>query len=124
MAIPSDGDGLEFTKVKNCLRDKDGLPIDRVQNNPILDTIMYEVEYKYGQKDSLLSNAIEESKFPQVDGEVNRHVLFQDIFDYMYNCTELKEQDEFIMSRTVTKRCRDTTKGVKFLAQWKYGSTT
>ena len=34
------GDGLDFTKVTKCLRDKDGLPIGRAHNNPILDTII------------------------------------------------------------------------------------
>ena len=48
--IPRYGDGPDFAKVTMRLRDKDGLPIGRSNNNPILDTRMYEVEYKDGQK--------------------------------------------------------------------------
>ena len=53
LVIPRDGDGPNFSKVTNRLRDKDRLPICRAHNNSILDTIMYEVEYKYGHKASL-----------------------------------------------------------------------
>ena len=68
-SIPRYVDVPDFYKVTKCLRYKDGLPIDRDQNNPILDTIMYEVEYKYSNKALMSSNAIAEKFFTQVDGE-------------------------------------------------------
>ena len=51
LEIPRDGDGPDFAKVTKRLRDKDA--IGRSHNNPILDTRMYEVEYKDGQKSLL-----------------------------------------------------------------------
>jgi hypothetical protein len=39
LAIPRDGDGPDFAKVVRRLKDKDGLPIGKADNNPILDTI-------------------------------------------------------------------------------------
>ena len=59
-----------------------------------------------------------------MNGEVNWHVLFQEIFEHRYDGTEVKEQDAFITTRTGTKRRRETTKGVEVLFQWKDGSTT
>ena len=106
------------------MRDKYGLPIGRAQNNPILYTIMYEVEYKDGHKYSLASNAIAENMFAQVDGHVNWQVLFQGIFNHRYDSTDVKGQGVFIVTRTGTKRCRETKKGIEFLFQWKYGRTT
>ena len=103
LAIPRDGYGPGFTKVTKGLRDKDGLTIVKFHNNPILDTRLYEVEYKDRHKVLLSANAIEENIFAQLDEEVNRHVLFQDIFDHGYNGTEVKEQDAFITTRTKTK---------------------
>ena len=38
---PRYGDGPDFSKVTNCLRDKDGLPIGISHNNPIMDTKIY-----------------------------------------------------------------------------------
>ena len=46
LAIPRDGDGHDFSKATKRLRDKDGLPISRSHNNPIMDTKMYELKYK------------------------------------------------------------------------------
>ena len=90
LAIPRDGDGPDFAKMTKRLRDKDMLTIGRSHNNPILDTRMYEVEYKDGHKDSLAANAIAGNIFSQVYGEVNWHVLFQEIVDHRYNGTEVK----------------------------------
>ena len=59
-----------------------------------------------------------------MNGEGNKHVLFQDIVEHKYDSTEVKEQDIFITTRTGTKRRRETTKGIEVLVQWKDGSTT
>ena len=71
MAIPRYVDGPEFAKVTNRLRDKDGLPIGRAHKNPILDTIIYEAEYKDRHKSSLAAKEIAERMFAQVNGEGN-----------------------------------------------------
>ena len=44
--IPIYGDEPDFSKVTKRLWDKDRLTIGRAHNNPILDTRMYEVDYK------------------------------------------------------------------------------
>jgi hypothetical protein len=124
LAIPRDGDGPDFAKVVKRLKDKDGLPIGKANNNPILDTRMYEVEYKDGHKASLAANAIAENMFAQVDDEGNRHVLFEEIVDHRTDGSEVKQQDAFITTRTGTKRRKETTKGWEILVQWKDGSTT
>ena len=42
LAMPRDGDGPEFAKVTKRLRDKDGLPIGKAHDNPILEARMYD----------------------------------------------------------------------------------
>ena len=124
LAIPRDEDGPDFATVTKRLRGKYGLPVSRDHNNPTLDTIMYELDYKDGHKYFLAANAIAENMFAQVNGGGNRHVLSQEIVGHRYNGTELKKQDAFIATRTGSKRRRDTMKGVKFLFKWKDGRTT
>jgi hypothetical protein len=118
LAIPRDGDGPDFAKVVKRLKDKDGLPIGKANNNSILDTRMYEVEYKDSHKASLAANAIAENMFAQVDDEGNRHVLFEEIVDHRTDGSEIKQQDAFITTRTGTKRRKETTKGWEILVQW------
>ena len=112
METPRDGDGPDFDKAAKRLRDKDGLPIGRAQNNSILDSRMHKVEYKDGHKYLLGANTIAENMFAQVDEKGNQHFLFQEIVDHMYDSTEVKEQDAFITVCTGTKSFRETQNGV------------
>ena len=48
----------EFARVNKRLLDKYGRPIGIAEENPILDTRMYEVEYTDGYKTAMIANAI------------------------------------------------------------------
>ena len=71
LALPRSGGEVEFAKVTMRLRDKDGLPIGTADDNLILDTRIYEVEFPDGHRTSLAANAIAENLFAQVDSEGN-----------------------------------------------------
>jgi len=45
LALPRDGDGPTFARVKKRLRDDDGDPIGVANDNPMLDARMFEVEF-------------------------------------------------------------------------------
>jgi hypothetical protein len=124
VALPRDEPGPEFARVTKRLKDAEGRPIGTANDNPILDTRMYEVEYSDGHTASLAANAIAINMFAQVDDEGNRHVLFDEIVDYRTDGTEIKQQEAFITNKSGTKRRRETTKGWEMLIQWKDGSTT
>ena len=124
LALPQ-GDSLEPTRarVTKRLKDANGIPIGTTDDNPLLDTMMYEVEYLDGERTSLSANHIAENLFAQVDNEGNRQGLMKEIIDYRMNGQEVKHQDAFIMTRTGTKRRRETTKGWEIPIEWKDGST-
>ena len=124
LALPQ-GDSLEprMARVTKRLKDANGIPIGTADDNPLLDTRMYEVEYLDGECTSLSANHIAENLFAQVDDEGNRQVLMKEIIDYCMNGQEVKHQDTFITTRTGTKRRRETTKGWEILIEWKDGST-
>ena len=67
LALPQDKHGPDFARVNKGLRDHNGLPIGTANQNPILDSQMYEVEYQDGHKASLSDNAIAQNMFSQVD---------------------------------------------------------
>ena len=124
LAVPrGDNPNPQYAKVTKRLRDADGIPIGTANENPILDSCMYKVEYQDGTKASLASNYIAENLFAQVDQEVNRHILHDELIDYRVIGREVKYQDAFIMTGTGTKSRRETTIGLELLAQWKHGST-
>ena len=106
-----------MARVTKRLKDSNGIPIGTADQNPLLDTRMYEVEFADGEKVSLTANYIAENLFAPVDDEGNRHVLMKEIIDYRTNGTEMKKQNAFITTRTGTKRRRETTKGWELLIE-------
>ena len=124
LAIPQ-GDSLEprLARVTKRLKDANGLPIGLANENPILDTRMYEVEYLDGERMSLAANNIAENLFAQIDDEGNRQVLMDKIIGHRSNEHAVKQQDTFITTKTGTKRRRETTKGWELLVRWKDGRT-
>ena len=124
LALPQGG-SLEprMARVTKRLKDANGIHIGTADDNPLLNTRMYEVEYLDGECASLSANHIAENLFAQVDDEGNRQVLMKEIIDYHTNGQEVKHQDAFITTRTGTKRRRETTKGWEILIEWKDGST-
>ena len=80
-------------------------------DNPILDTRIYEVEYIDGHKASLSANMIAQNMFAQVDDGGNRNVLFDEIVDYRTNGQDIKQQDAFIQSKSGAQHRKETTKG-------------
>ena len=99
------------------------MPIGLANENPILDTRMYEVEYLDGERASLAANSIAENLFAPIDDEGNRQVLMDEIIGHRSNEQAVKQQDAFITTRTGTKRRRETTKGWELLIRWKDGGT-
>ena len=124
VALPRDDEGPAFARVTKRLRDANGLPIGMANDNPILDTRLYEVEYLDGHKASLSANSIAQNMFAEVDEDGNRYVLLDSIIDIRSDGSEVKQQDAFITSRNGGRRRRETTKGWEILLLWKDGSST
>ena len=57
------GDQPEFAKVTKRLKYANGLPIGMSDQNPILDTRIYKVEYQDGHKASMTAKSIAQSLF-------------------------------------------------------------
>ena len=65
--MPRYADRPEFARVTKHLKDANGFPICTENNDPILDTRMYEVDYQDGYKASLTTNIIAQNLLAQVD---------------------------------------------------------
>ena len=109
LELPINGDQQEFAKVTKRLKYANGLPIGTENQNPILDTRMYKVEYQDGHKASMPANSITQSLFAQVDEEGHRHVLFDEIVNHRTYGKELNQQYAFVTTKSGTQRRRDTT---------------
>ena len=89
VALARDSEGPEYAKVTKRSQDANGIPIGTSNNNPILDTYLYEVEYQDGHKISLTANITAVNLYLQVNDEDNRHIFFDTIINHRSNVTVL-----------------------------------
>jgi hypothetical protein len=118
----------EFARVTKRLRDEDGNPIGNpignANDNPVLDTRLYEVEYLDGHKAALSANLIAESIVAQVDSEGHRELLRDKIIGHRTDGNEAQESDAFVEAKNGVKRRAHTTVGWEINILWRDGTTT
>ena len=119
-----DDNALHQAKVKERVKDEDGIPIGKRNNNPLMDSRMYEVEFLDGSIEILTANIIAENLLAQVDSEGHRQLLLKEIIDHRTDGTELKKENGYFKTPQGTRRKKRTTRGWELCLEWKDGSQT
>ena len=112
-------DCIETAIVKKRAVDVEGMPIGVPNDNPMLDTQQYEVQFSDGTMETLTTNVIAENILSQVDNEGHRQRLLEEIIDHRSNHNAVQEHDSFITTSSGGKRRRETTKGWEICVSWK-----
>ena len=117
--------GMDNATVRKRSRGNDGNPIGRANDNPILDTRQYVVEFEDGHQAELTANVIAQNMYAQCDPDGHQHVIFESIVGVRRSSTALCHADQIQMreGRPGTWM-RRSTKGWKLCVQWKDGSTS
>ena len=123
IALAGGENDVQFGRVSKRLRDAEGRPIGLADDNPLLDTRQYTVEFRDGHSESLSANLIAQNLYSQLDEEGNRHVLLQDIVDHRRNDKAIDKADAFVKMKNGVRRRRETTQGWFLRLQWKDGSS-
>jgi len=105
-------------------RDHYGNPIGRANDNPILDTRSYIVEFDDGHQTELTANLIAESLYSQCDPDGNQYVLLSDIIDHRRLDTAIKLADQKVVRADGRTYLRRSTIGWQLCCQWKDGSSS
>ena len=114
-----DDDNLMHARVKRRAVDVDGNPVGVKNNNPLLDTRMYELEYVDGTLEHVSANVIAESLLAQVDEEGHRQLLLQEIIDHRVLENAVKIEDGFISNKNGARKRVKTTRGWEVCVEWK-----
>lgn len=101
--------------VKQRIKDSDGKPVGTRNDNPILDTRQYEVEFADGNTEEYTTNLIAENLYSQIDDEGRSHGILEEIIDHRTDGTERKKSNTSVKYRT--------TRGWEFLVQFRGGDT-
>lgn len=97
--------------VKSRARDQDGNPIGQRNDNYILDTREYEVQFEDGATNIYSSNIIMENIYLQIDKEGNMFVLMDEIVDHRKDPSALDKSKGTYITKTGTVWKKITTKG-------------
>lgn len=104
-------DGLHLARVKRRAVNDEGTPIGVANDNPILDSRQYEVEYIDGRIKTLTANVIAENLLPQVDENGHQHMLLLEIEDHRSSSEAIpKEKGTYKTKYELNRKIR-TTKG-------------
>ncbi len=114
--------------VKSCMtahkRDWDGNPVGGANDNPILDTRSYIINFDDGNQTELTANMIPESLYLQCDPDCNQYVLLEEIFDHQCLPTAIKLSDQKNVSANGRTYLKRSTVGWQLCCQWKDSSTS
>ncbi len=104
-------------------RDPQGTLSGHANNNPILDTRQYEVEFEDDTIGSYAANVVAEFMFAECDGDANQHVLFDTTVDHKSDGSAVQYADRFVKVNG-RQHVKKTTKGWKLCVKWKDESTS
>lgn len=117
------GDQMTMGKVKGRSIGDHGHVMGSYNDNPILNSIVYDVEFPDGQVKEYSANVIAENMLSQVDPNGYTKRLMKDIIDYRKDpTTAVPMEDKYLITRTGQKRLRKTTQGWDLLVSWKDGT--
>ncbi len=75
-------EGIQYAQVKRRAVGEDGQPKGVANNNPLLDTRQYEVEFLDGEVEIMTANLIAENIIARIDDEGHAHLMLQEIEDH------------------------------------------
>jgi hypothetical protein len=102
-ALSRGGDGETLlARVNKRVRDEEGNPVGNANDNPLLDSRKYKVEYADGHVEELTANIIAENLIVQVDEEGRRQMMNWKAKTRMKRIVRMKTLSCLTMKTTVT----------------------
>ena len=102
----------------------DGKTGGKYDDNPFLNSMIYEVEFPDGQVKEYAANVIAENMLTQVDAEGYSTTMLKNIIDFKKEENAVSKEDKYVITNTGQRRLRKTTTGWKLLIQWSNDSET
>ena len=124
LGLPRKDDyGLIYAIVNRRKLDDEGKAVGNMNNNPLLDTRAYEIEFSDDMTEFLTDNIIAKNLLAQFNEEGHRKIILDQIIDHRQDVNAIGKEDAFTKTSNVTKRRKMITAGWQLCIQWKYGST-
>ena len=114
----------ESTALATVLRrtvDENGRMIGTYNDNPLLNTMVYDCVFPDGTTKEYAANIIAENIYNNVDFDGYASSSSYVIVDHKRSGDAIRMEDKYFVTKTGTKRIRPTTKGWSMLIEWADG---
>ncbi len=114
----------ESTALATVLRrtvDENGRMIGTYNDNPLLNTMVYDCVFPDGTTKEYAANIIAENIYNNVDFDGYASSSSYVIVDHKRSGDAIRMEDKYFVTKTGTKRIRQTTKGWSMLIEWADG---
>jgi hypothetical protein len=116
------GDGDALAKVMRHAVDDTGMVVGTLNENPLLNTILYECEFGDGTTKEYAANTIAFNIYMESDLDGFSGFSLYHIIDHKRSGDAITMENKYFTTRSGAKRMRQTTVGWKLLVQWNKGS--
>ena len=117
-------DSQQMAKVVRRAIDSEGLVIGEFNENPILNSLVYDVEFPDGVVKQYAANVIAENVLGQVDESGFHSQSLKSIFMHEKLGNAVSKSDAYITTKRGVRKPRQTTIGWRFLCEWKDGASS
>ena len=115
------GEEMQPARVVKRHKGEDGTIKGTYSDNPIANTILYDVEFNDGSVREYSANVIAENLYDQVDADGYSHSMLDCIVDVRKTIDAVLKEKMYITTSSGKRRLRHTTAGWEFLVRWKDG---
>jgi len=119
--LPHDESSV-LAKVMRRSVDENGRFMGTYSDNPLFNTAVYDCVFPDGTTKAYAANIIAESIYDAVDPDGYAKSLSYTIVDHKTTGEAIKMEDKWFVTKTGTKRLRQTTLGWKLLIEWADGT--
>ena len=116
------GEELLADKLIQHTLDENGKVMGKRSENPMLNTLMYDVEFSDGTIRPYAANVIADNIYDQVDSEGIRTKIIDAIIDHCTNFHAVLKNGQYFVTKHGRQYLRKTTAGWKLLITMKDGS--
>ena len=114
------GNDMTNARVTQRALGPDGTTVGSYDDNPMLNSIVYEVEFPNGEIKEYSANVIAENMLTQVDSDGFTLTMMEGIVDFKKDpATAVPKDDMYVITKRGQKRLRTTTVGWKLLVKWR-----
>ena len=123
VTLPHQGEMLEGTVIER-LKNADGTLIGKANDNPILDSREYKVEFGDGSYNEYSANVLIENLYSQVDGEGYTRQILKSITHHRKHDTAVSIENGFVELPSGVRKRKITTKGWDLKIEWEDGTSS